>query len=62
MNNEVLMTIEDEQLEVVSGGGIGAAIGGALDKLLSGAVGLIGKGLSAIGGLLSGIGGILQGG
>lgn len=62
MNNEVLMTIEDEQLEMVSGGGIGATIGGAIDKLLSGAVSLLGKGLSAIGGLLSGIGGILQGG
>jgi hypothetical protein len=61
MNNDVLTTIEDEALEAVSGGGIGATIGGALDSLLGGAFNLLGKGLTAIGGLISGIGGILVG-
>jgi hypothetical protein len=61
MNNDVLTTIEDEALEVVSGGGIGTAIGSAIDRLLGGAVNLLGRGLSALGGLLSGIGGALTG-
>jgi hypothetical protein len=56
----MLMTIEDEALEAVSGAGIGATIGGALDKLLGGAVNLIGHGLSAVGNLLSGLGGLLS--
>ena len=62
MNNDMLTTIEDEQLEVVTGGGIGSTIGGALDRLLSGALSLLGSGISAVGGLLSGIGGLLSGG
>lgn len=62
MKQDMFTTIEDEALEAVSGGGIGSAIGGAIDRVLEGAVGLLGRGLSAIGGLLSGIGGILSGG
>ena len=62
MNNDVLVTIQDETLEHVSGGGIGATIGGLFDRVLGGAVNLVGRGLSAIGGLLSGIGGLLTGG
>ena len=61
MNNDMLTTIQDEQLEVVTGGGIGATIGGALDKLFSGALNLIGKTVTTIGGVLSGIGGVLSG-
>lgn len=62
MNNDMLTTIEDERLEVVTGGGIGSAIGSAFDSLLSGALNLLGKSISAVGGLLSGIGGLLTGG
>ena len=56
MNSDALVTIQDEELEAVAGGGIGAAIGGAIDSLLGGAFNLLGGGLSAIGGLLSGVG------
>jgi hypothetical protein len=62
MNNEMLTTIQDEQLEVVSGGGIGSTIGGAIDSLLGGAVNLFGRTLSAVGSVFSGIGGWLSGG
>lgn len=61
MNTEMLTTIEDTALEGVSGGGIGATLGGAVDKVLSFAGDVLGGGLSAIGGVLSGIGGFLSG-
>jgi hypothetical protein len=60
--NDVLVTIQDEELEAVSGGGVFGTIGSALDRVLGGAVNLLGRGLSAIGGVLSGIGGALTGG
>jgi hypothetical protein len=61
MHNETLMTIDDESLEAVSGAGIGATIGGALDNALSFLTGILGSGLSALGGLISGLGKIVGG-
>jgi hypothetical protein len=61
MNNEMLTTIEDSALEAVSGGGIGATIGGAVDHALDLVGGVVSKGLSTVGGALSGIGGFLSG-
>ena len=54
MKTDTFVQIQDEALEVVSGAGIGSAIGGAIDRVLGGAFNLLGKGLSAVGGLLSG--------
>jgi hypothetical protein len=61
MKKEVLTTIDDEMLEGVAGGGIGRAIGGAVDKVLGLAGNILGAGLSAIGGVLSGLGRALSG-
>lgn len=60
MNSDMLMTIEDEALEAVSGAGIGATIGGAVDKLLGGALNLLGSALQGVGKLLGGLGGLLK--
>jgi len=61
MHNETLTTIDDEALEAVSGAGIGATIGGALDNALNFLTGALGAGLSALGGLISGLGKIVGG-
>lgn len=61
MKVEMLTAIEDEQLEAVSGGGIGRFLGGLLDRVLGTAGHVVGGGLSILGGLLSGIGGALRG-
>ena len=61
MKTDTFVQIQDEALEVVSGAGIGSAIGGAIDRVLGGAFNLLGKGRSAVGGLLSGLGGLLSG-
>jgi hypothetical protein len=61
MNADMLVTIEDEALESVAGGGIGTAIGGAVDRLLSGALGLIGGVLTGLGSALTGLGSFLKG-
>jgi len=61
MKKEVLTTIEDEMLDGVAGGGIGRAIGGAIDKVLGLAGNVVGGALSALGGVLSGLGRALGG-
>lgn len=61
MKTEMLTTIDDENLDAVSGGGIGRAIGGLFDRALGLVGGVVGGGLSAIGGVLSGLGGLFGG-
>jgi hypothetical protein len=69
MNNDMLVTIDDESLDTVAGGAtIGGVIGGTIDgtleligKLLKPALGLLGSIISGAGQVLSGIGGALGG-
>jgi hypothetical protein len=61
MKTDMLTTIQDEALEGVSGAGIGSAIGGAIDKVLSGAFNLLGNALTGLGNVLTGLGSFLRG-
>ena len=61
MENQMLKTIDDAALEQVSGAGIGATIGGALDNALSFLTGALGSGVSALGSLISGLGKLISG-
>ncbi len=67
-----LISIDDDSLDMVSGGGLFGAIGHAADHVVGSAVHVVGEVveggayvagglLGGLGGLLSGIGGFLQG-
>jgi hypothetical protein len=56
MQNEMLNTIDDKALETVSGGGIGATIGGLVDEALSGVGEVAGGVFNLFGSVLSGLG------
>jgi hypothetical protein len=60
MRSDMLTTIDEEALEAVSGAGIATTIGTAVDKLLGGALNLLGSTLQYAGSLLSGFGGLLK--
>ncbi len=69
MKNDMLVTIEDESLDMVAGGAtIGGVVGGTIDgvldlagKILKPAFGLLGGLIGAAGDLLSDIGGAISG-
>lgn len=56
MNNEMLNTIDDAALETVSGGGIGATLGGLVDEALKGVGEVVGGVFGLFGSVLTGLG------
>jgi hypothetical protein len=69
MNNDMLVTIDEENLDSVAGGAtIGGVVGGTIDgalslvgKILKPALGLVGSVVSGAGHLLEGVGGAIGG-